>query len=88
MIQYRSIREAEVQNRLTAEALRASHRLNVLAAIFLPLTAITGVFGMNLPTGLQQNALLFWAIAIASMLLGFILKTWVTASTSEKPKPK
>jgi Mg2+ and Co2+ transporter CorA len=88
MIQYRTIREAEVQNRLTAEALRASHRLNVLAAIFLPLTAITGVFGMNLPSGLHNNALLFWAIALASMFLGLILKSWVTASTPEKPKPK
>lgn len=90
MIQYRSVREAEVQNRLAAEALRASHRLNVLAAIFLPLTAISGVFGMNLATGLnQKNGLIFWVIAAASMLLGFILKGWVTGSTqTEKQKTK
>jgi hypothetical protein len=81
MIQYRSIREAEQQSLLAAEALRASHRLNVIAAIFLPLTAITGIFGMNLAPGIdKESALYFWTIALISMALGFGVKSWVVGS--------
>ena len=84
MIQYRTIKEAEEQSRLSAEALRASHRLNVLAAIFLPLTAITGVFGMNFATGLNQgSAAFFWVIFFAAMAVGFALKEWVLATPAE-----
>lgn len=81
MIQYRSIREAEQQSLLAAEALRASHRLNVIAAIFLPLTAITGIFGMNLAPGIdKESAIYFWSIALLSMALGFGLRAWVVGS--------
>ena len=96
-IQYRSVREAEEQSRLTGEALRASHRLNTLAAVFLPLTAITSIFGMNLSAGFNQNsAIYFWVIFLVSIALGFFLKAWVLApsiaapekiSPIRKPKP-
>ncbi|HUS35683.1 MAG TPA: CorA family divalent cation transporter [Verrucomicrobiae bacterium] len=85
MIQYRSIREAEQQSLLAAEALRASHRLNVIAAIFLPLTAITGIFGMNLAPGIdKESAAYFWSIALLSVGLGFALKSWVVGSSQTK----
>jgi hypothetical protein len=78
MIQYRTVKEAEEQSRLSAEALRASHRLNVLAAMFLPLTAITGIFGMNFPSGLDQNNIVyFWLIFIGALALGLALKKWI-----------
>jgi Mg2+ and Co2+ transporter CorA len=85
MIQFRSIKEAEEQSRLSSEALRASHRLNVLAAIFLPLTAITGVFGMNFASGFDQtSAPFFWVIFFAAAGLGFALKEWVLAAPDKK----
>jgi hypothetical protein len=86
MIQYRTVREAEEQSRLSGEALRASHRLNVLAATFLPLTAITGVFGMNFPSGFDQtNVIYFWLIFGGAGTLGFALKEWVLATPAKRP---
>ena len=92
-IAYRAAREAEEQNRLTREALRASHRLNVLAALFLPLTAIASIFSMDLKHGLNRDSvLLFWLVAAASIAIGIGVKEWVLAkdssSGSSKLKPE
>jgi hypothetical protein len=93
MIQYRTMKEAEEQSRLGAEALRASHRLNVLAAMFLPLTAITGIFGMNFPSGLDQNNVVyFWLVFVGALALGLALKKWILVqpekAVSVAPKAK
>ena len=89
MIQYRTIKEAEEQSRLSAEALRASHRLNVLAAIFLPLTGITGVFGMNFHPGLDERSVIyFWLIFVGAVALGFALKEWILTPPERKPAAK
>ncbi len=64
-------RQNEEQSRLASEAARAGNRLNVIAAIFLPLTAFAGVFGMNLPSGLENAPpALFWAIFAFGTLFG------------------
>jgi hypothetical protein len=87
MIQYRTMKEAEEQSRLSAEALRASHRLNVLAAIFLPFGAIAGVFGMNFPSGFDQTSVIgFWLIFVGCVALGFALKEWVLAPADKKTR--
>lgn len=79
-IAYRAAREAEEQNRLTRQALRASHRLNVLAALFLPLTAIASIFSMDLKHGLNRESVpLFWMVAAASIAIGIAVKSWVLA---------
>lgn len=79
-IQYRTLREAEEQAHLTREALRASHRLNILIGFFLPLTAIGSIFGMNLHSGISEtSASLFWTILILGLGLGGILVAWVLA---------
>jgi hypothetical protein len=89
MIQYRTVKEAEQQSRLSAEALRASHRLNVLAAMFLPLTAATGIFGMNFPSGLDQNnAIYFWLIFIGALAIGLALKKWILMQPESGMVPK
>jgi hypothetical protein len=85
-LSYRTARDGEEQARLGREALRASHRLNVVAALFLPLTAITSVFGMNLPHGLGgQTSVLFWLVFIAGLGLGFLMKRWVLNAPAEAP---
>ena len=82
-IQHRSARKAEEQARLSEQALHASHRLNILAALFFPLTAIASLFGMNLAHGLNQNSvLIFWVVSLVSIGLGFMMKGWVLG----KPK--
>ncbi len=78
--QYRSAREAEEQGRMAQEALRASHRLNVIAALFLPLTAVAGLFSMNFNHGLNQEApAVFWLVTAASVAVGLAMRRWVLA---------
>ncbi len=77
-VQYRTAREAEAQAKLGQEALRASHRLNTLAAMFFPLTAMASVFGMNFGHGLPTNQpAIFWAVFAVGVSLGFFMKSWV-----------
>jgi len=55
---------------------RASHRLNLLAALCLPLTALASVFGMELRSGLENVASPwpFIAVLATGLLIGFLLK--------------
>src|SRR5262245_53767620 len=89
-IQYRTAREAEEQAKLSRQALQASHRLNILAALFFPLTAIASLFGMNFSHGMNQNSpALFWLVCVISVSLVFMLKGWVLAAPKTKdPPPK
>ena len=83
-IQHRTARKAEEQARLSEQALHASHRLNILAALFFPLTAIASLFGMNLAHGLNQHRpAIFWLVFVLGCALGFAMKGWVLG----KPKP-
>lgn len=86
-IQHRTARKAEEQARLSQAALHASHRLNILAALFFPLTAIASLFGMNLLHGLNQHSvLLFWVVAVVSIALGFFMKGWVLGKSAPTDK--
>lgn len=87
-IQQATAREAEAQARASKEALAASHRLNILAALFLPLTAITSLFGMNFARGVdEQIPTMFWGIFAGGVALGFVMKSWVTAKPKPTPPP-
>jgi hypothetical protein len=88
-IQYRTARKAEEQARLSEQALHASHRLNVLAALFFPLTAVASLFGMNLTHGLAtDDAVLFWVVALVCLGLGYAMKSWVLSATNRASKPR
>jgi hypothetical protein len=64
-------RQNEEQSRLASQSARAGDRLNVITAIFLPLTAISGVFGMNLHSGLEDSSVAtFWMIFIMGSVFG------------------
>ena len=70
--------ESEEQADLSKEALLASHKLNRIAALFLPLTALTSVFGMSMESGLESmGSTLFWAIFVIGVATGFAMKAWV-----------
>ena len=74
-LDYRIARQSEEQNRLTLDMTRTGHRLNLLAALFLPLTAIASVFGMSLPSGLETSPIwVFWSVLIFGLLIGFLLR--------------
>jgi hypothetical protein len=87
-IHHRTAREAESQAQLSRQALLASHRLNILAALFFPLTAVGSLFGMNLNHGFNQDlVVVFWAVTVVSIGLGIGMKSWVLARTAEKSGP-
>lgn len=70
-------KRAEEQARLGMQSLRTAHRLNVLAAIFFPLMAISSVFGMNLRSGFEGGSTgAFWVIFVAGILSGFFTSWW------------
>jgi hypothetical protein len=87
-IQYRMAREAEEQARLSRQALHASHRLNILAALFFPLTAVASLFGMNFAHGMNDHdPKIFWLVAALSVAIGFGIKGWVLARAEPKNNP-
>jgi Mg2+ and Co2+ transporter CorA len=62
----------------------ATHRLNVMAALFLPLATIAAVFGMNLPHGFEQvdNPMPFMLVLFAGMSMGIVVKAFIV------PRPR
>jgi hypothetical protein len=71
-------KQAELQSRLSLKSVRTAQRLNLLAAIFLPLTALASVFGMNLSSGLENSSpIVFWLIFGLGVLAGLGLRTWI-----------
>jgi len=89
-IQHLAARKAEEQARLSEGALHASHRLNILAALFFPLTAIASLFSMNFAHGMDEHKpVIFWLVVVVSVALGFAIKGWVLGrSKPTEPPPK
>ena len=87
-IQHRTARKAEEQARLSEQALHASHRLNILAALFFPLMAVAGLFGMNLSHGFSEHRpAVFWLVVVISCALGFGIKSWVLGKSKRAAPP-
>lgn len=61
--------------RRSEEEADAARRLNVLAAIFLPLTAASGLFSMTMKsgTGFEDWPSSFWVVAGGGLLVGLML---------------
>ena len=77
-LDYRIAKNAEFQAVKAQEAVDAQHRLNILAAIFFPLTALATIFGMNLVHGMEEGSpIIFWSVFVAGIALGLFMKRWV-----------
>lgn len=75
-------RKGEEQAVFSQQAARAGHRLNILAAVFFPLTALSGFFGMNLTSGLEQSPpFAFWLVLFVGIMLGIFMCMWVVQGT-------
>ena len=73
-LDYQIARGNDEAARLALEAAKSGQRLNIIAAITLPLTALAGVFGMNLPNGLENAPpALFWGIFAGGAVFGVAL---------------
>lgn len=78
-LDYIEAKEAEAQTALARRATEAQHRLNKVAALFLPITAVGSMLGMNLTNGLEgMTALTFWLVCAAAFGTGFAVRALVT----------
>ncbi len=78
-------RKSEEQIRLGMQSIQSENRLNILAAIFFPITAIAGIFGMNLRSGLEDLPIFaFWMIFLGGLILGFMTRGWVSMRTHDE----
>ena len=71
---------AEEQARSGERMAAAAHRLNLLAAFFFPIAALTALFGVNLRHGMETTSapLPFLAVLGAGLILGGLLTLFVT----------
>lgn len=78
-------RESEEQTRRGYDMAVASHRLNVLVAMFFPIATVSTIFGMNLRHGLEHynSPIAFWGVLAASFVTGVLL----TAAIVKRPLP-
>lgn len=77
-LDYDIAKSTEEQAVLGEEAVRSGLRLNILVAIFLPLTTLSGMFGMNLTTGLEGAPAWFaWGIFALGVAIGLVVRGWV-----------
>ena len=73
-------KQSEIQAKHSREVEKATHRLNTMATVFLPLTAVASVFGMNLQSGLESAPpWMFWAILIGSIATGLVISEGLAA---------
>lgn len=82
-LDYTIAANAEANVRSTEHVVASQHRLNLIAATFLPITAISALLSMNLRHGLEgYNApYMFWIVAAGAFLLGLVVR----ASLPKKP---
>ena len=75
-IDYSIAKRTEAQAVRSEEISTAAHRMNMLLAIFFPVTAVASLLSTNLMTGLEgkKSPLLFWSIVTGSLLIGFMLR--------------
>lgn len=86
-------RSAEEESRRTYQMAVSAHRLNVLAAIFLPLATLSTVLGMNLRHGWENgDPVAFWVAvgigAVAGLLLTMIVANRPAPPLETRPQEK
>ena len=76
-LDYQIAKRSEEQALADKAQLRTAHRLNVLAALFLPITALSSILGMNLNTGLESSSpIYFWLVLLFGLVFGLFLRSW------------
>lgn len=92
-LDYTVASRAELQSERSYEMAASAHRLNLLAAVFFPITAISSIFGMNIASGLETvpGRWLFWVVLGVGFLSGLILSRMIARpprleKTPERPQ--
>jgi len=83
-LDFTAAEKAEIQSDKSYEMALSAHRLNVLAALFFPVTAISSIFGMNFHSGLETipGSWMFWGVLGGGFLSGVLLMQLITNSPS------
>ena len=71
-------KQSEQQSLLAQQMSSTAHRLNIIAALFLPMTAIASILSMEVSSGLANTRPHFWLVLFAGCLLGGSLAAWVS----------
>lgn len=83
LVAQRSEELAESSHRLSL----AGHRLNTVVTLLLPVTALAGVFGMNMSSGLEgRPPWLFWTTVAVAFLVGLAMREAVARAGVRRPK--
>ena len=74
--------QAEAQSRTASAIAEESRRLNRIAAICLPLSALSAVVGASVPTGLERlgSPLFFWLLIAGAVAVGVVLRRSIAAA--------
>ncbi len=77
---------AEDSAAATEHVVQSQHRLNLVAATFLPISALGALLGTNLKSGLETwNApYAFWAVAAVALFVGIIVRASLPAASSRR----
>lgn len=88
-LQLVAAQRAEEQAALSERIATQTHRLNLLAALFLPTTALGAILGMNLQSGLEPlpEPLTFWALVALALAVGVLMRSLV-ARREVRDEPK
>ncbi len=75
--------QAEQQSKTSQHIAASSHKLNLIAALFLPITAVATIFGMNLRHGMEEShaPYLFWGLLGGAFLLGLLVRSGIDKRT-------
>ncbi len=65
---------AEEQARLSQHIAESGYRLNLIAGLFLPITALAAIFSMKFSSGLENIPGMFWLVLGLGIVIGFRLK--------------
>ncbi|MBK8241308.1 MAG: hypothetical protein IPK74_37820 [Deltaproteobacteria bacterium] len=92
-LDYTLAKRAEDQARQGQHMLESAHRLNLIAAVFLPMTAVATVFGMNLAHGLESMRApwLFWGVTAVAIVVGLVIRASLPrppAAVTATPPPR
>ncbi|MDZ4837947.1 MAG: hypothetical protein SGJ27_29535 [Candidatus Melainabacteria bacterium] len=97
-LDYTVAQKTEVQSQRSYEMAVSAHRLNVLASVFFPVTALSSIFAMNYSLGPESvvNTSLFWCVVGVGSLAGLVLSKTIVqqapidpaANESSKRKPE
>jgi len=78
-LDYAVAKKTEEQSELQRKALLAGHRLNMIIALFLPITAGASLLGMNIPHGLEKSpSWVYLSIVFICAVLGLFVRFLVS----------